>query len=499
MMLHDLVSSAAVAHPDRLAVRAPDGDLSYGSLDARANQVARALAAMGVGRGDRVAIWVPKSLEAVIAMQAVLRLGAVYVPMDPSSPAPRARAVMSDCEIKVLVAQERPDDSVLTGDLAGVSVLVARGSGWSGVASFSSLPLEKPSVAPGDLAYVLYTSGSTGRPKGVCISHANALSFVDWAVSAIGATSNDRFANHAPFHFDLSVLDLYAAFAVGATVCILPEGSAYVAEGLVQFLRQERISVWYSVPSAIVLMMEHGALLEAGPGTLRVLLFAGEPFPVKHLRKLRNAWPHLPMWNLYGPTETNVCTAYEVRAIEPQATNIPIGKAVSGDRVWVSTAGDTEAAVGEEGELVVEGPTVFLGYWGKEPTRGCAYRTGDIVRADGDGNLYFLGRRDHMVKIRGHRVELGEVDAALLGHPSVREAATIACGEGLSARLVAFIGTDGSKAPTLLDIKRHCAERLPRYMIPDDVQSMVALPRNVNGKVDRHVLAARCSRALPQG
>ena len=351
--------------------------------------------------------------------------------------------------------------------------------------------MPRPTIRPDDLAYILYTSGSTGRPKGVCISHGNAIAFVDWAVDALAARETDRFASHAPFHFDLSVLDLYAAFSVGAAVCLVPEGAAYAAEHLVRFIRDERITVWYSVPSAITLMMEHGGLLTEPPDSLRVLLFAGEPFPMKHLRRLREAWPRLTMWNLYGPTETNVCTAYEVGSpIDPAWTSIPIGRAVSGDRVWAMTADGGEAQIGEEGELMVQGPTVFPGYWGQTPRSGEAYGTGDIVRVGGDGDFHFLGRRDNMVKVRGHRVELGEIESALLQHLSVQEAAAVVVGEGLTARLVVFLGIGELAAPTLLDIKRLCAQRLPRYMIPDDAVSMVDLPRNRNGKVDRRALAA---------
>jgi clorobiocin biosynthesis protein CloN4 len=401
--------------------------------------------------------------------------------------------VLLDCGVKALIASREAVEAVLTGELHRVAALSpdSTGPGWAQLATLSSDPVDMPAIGPNDLAYILYTSGSTGHPKGVCISHMNALAFVHWVVEALGARESDCFANHAPFHFDLSVLDLYAAFAVGAVVCLVPEATAYVAERLVEFIRQERITVWYSVPSAIVLMMEHGGLLSRPPDPLRLLLFAGEAFPMKHLRSLRASWPELPLWNLYGPTETNVCTAYRVSELDAQQTSIPIGKAVSGDRVWARMADGSVAEPGVEGELMVQGPTVFLGYWGKPREFGEAYATGDVVRIDNDGNCHFLGRSDHMVKIRGHRVELGEIEAALIQHPEVREAAAIVLGEGLSARLIAFLGVDTDRPPTLLAIKRHCAERLPRYMIPDDVRPMTALPRNRNGKVDRQKLAVR--------
>jgi amino acid adenylation domain-containing protein len=489
-MLGDRVTRAAARRPNALAVRGPDGDLSYADLEAMANRVARLLSRAGIGPGDRVGIWLPKSAIAVAAMQAVLRLGAAYVPVDVLSPPARAATVLRDCGVRALIAPKDAAVGILDG-IDGVFFLPAEDLSREALASTSSDPIPKPTIRPDDLAYILYTSGSTGRPKGVCISHANAIAFVDWAVDAIEATASDRFSSHAPFHFDLSVLDLYAAFAVGAAVCLVPEGAAYAAEHLVRFIRDEQITVWYSVPSAITLMMEHGGLLMAQPDSLRVLLFAGEPFPMKHVRRLREAWPEIVMWNLYGPTETNVCTAYQVESpIDSTWTSIPIGRAVSGNRVWAKTGDGAEAQIGQDGELMVQGPTVFPGYWGQPPRSGEAYGTGDVVRLGADGQYYFLGRRDNMVKVRGHRIELAEIEAALLHHAAVRDAAAVVVGEGLSARLVVFLAIGQHAAPTLLEVKRLCARNLPRYMIPDDAVSMVELPRNRNGKLDRAALAS---------
>jgi amino acid adenylation domain-containing protein len=488
-MLDHLVLRSAARWPDNLAVHAPSGDLTYAELDAMANRIARLLQAGGVRAGDRVAIWLPKSGEAVAAMQAALRLGAAYVPIDVLSPPARARTVMEDCAVRAVVTRAESASSVFASYAGEKPYVLAAEDLRTALESTSAEPVERPAMGPNDLAYILYTSGSTGRPKGVCITHRNALAFVEWAVDALGVTETDRFSNHAPFHFDLSVLDLYAAFSVGGAVCLVPEGAAYAAEHLVKFLHGEKITVWYSVPSALTLMMEHGGLLERGSGSLRALLFAGEAFPMKHLRRIREALPGVAMWNLYGPTETNVCTAYRVEHIAPTADAISIGQAVSGDRVWIRAAGGDEAAPGEEGELMVEGPTVFPGYWGQPRRDDSPYATGDLVRAGANGELHFLGRRDHMVKVRGHRIELGEIEAAVLAHPSARNAAAVVIGEGLAARIVVFLAVGQDRAPSLLDVKRLCSERLPRYMIPDDAVSMAELPRNANGKIDRRALA----------
>jgi L-proline---[L-prolyl-carrier protein] ligase len=490
MRLERLVADSAQRDPARPAIKDEHGELNYRELDALADQTARAFIELGVRRGDRVAVWLNKSTEAVAAMQGTLRIGAAYVPVDPMSPDIRAATIMRDCRIRALVAPADRARSVLEGDLADVPLLATDSTGgdmlWSDLGAFEG-PVRIDPGTEDDLAYILYTSGSTGIPKGVCISHRNAMAFVEWAAREVGSHADDRFSNHAPFHFDLSVFDLYAAFRCGARVAIVPEHHAYVPGALVEFIVRERITLWYAVPSALILMVDQGGLLEQPDLPLRAVVFAGEPYPIRQLRRLRQGLPNVRLFNWYGPTETNVCTGYEVGEIERERTApVPIGHAASGDRVWAVRDDGSEAGVGEEGELLVAGPTVSLGYWGRAPHGDEPYRTGDIVRRQQDGNYVYLGRRDQMVKIRGHRVELGEVEAALLTHPDVTEAAVVVIGSGIRARLVAFLVA--GREPALLEVKRHCAERLPRHMIVDSVVFLHELPRTRNGKLDRLVL-----------
>jgi amino acid adenylation domain-containing protein len=492
--LRDLVIQRAETTPDAPALKGPDGTLTYGALDRMANRFAHALAGCGVQPGERVGIWLDKSPAALAAMQGVLRLRAIYVPLDPLSPAPRIGTIIRDCDIRVLITTRRRAEQVCTADLQHVRCLCpqesASGLTWNLLAAHPATPVAVSGCDEHEVAYILYTSGSTGKPKGVCISHRNALAFVAWATQILQAQPHDRFANHAPLHFDLSVLDIYAAFAAGAMVFLLPDTVSFLPHYLVDCIVQEQLTVWYSVPSVLTLMMDFAGLLDLAALPLRAILFAGEPFAVKHLKRLYQRWSATTrLLNLYGPTETNVCTFYEVRHLPaPDMHTVPIGQACSGDRVWARKEDGSIVQPGEKGELLVAGPTVMVGYWGQPEQGEQAYATGDLVQLQDNGMYLYLGRLDQMLKVRGHRIEPHEIETTLEQHPAVAEVAVLAAGQELESRLIAFIVAAAPVKPRLLELKRHCAERLPRYMIIDEVHFVSEIPRTRNGKIDRLAL-----------
>ncbi len=512
LILPQLLARAAADDPAREAVRCAGDSLTYGEVDRRANAVAEALIEAGVRPGDRVGIQLPKRVELLTAVYGAMRAGAAYVPLDPKAPAARAALVAADCEIAALVSTPTLAASLFgeLGDrLPKLVVLVGEGE-WPALPC-PSVDLEEitaresgepdVTIADDDLAYILYTSGSTGVPKGVMLSHSNAMAFVEWSADVIGSSPDDRFSNHAPLHFDLSVFDLYVAAHGGATVVLVPDDQAYFGSSLAALVKDEAITVWYSVPSALALLVRSLNEPRELP-SLRAVVFAGEVYPTRRLRELRDLLPDPPLWNLYGPTETNVCTYYRVDELPDDDGTIPIGRACEGTETVVLTDRGTQASTGEEGELYVCGPTVMRGYWGRpdktaevlgphplDPSR-LAYRTGDLVRLRPDGDLEFLGRRDHQIKSRGYRIELGDVEAALSSLPTLEEVVAVALPhEDWGAEIVAVVAPKAGELVSELDVKRHAAERLPRYMVPSDVLVVDALPRTSNGKVDRRRVA----------
>jgi len=517
-LLHQLLSKSASKYPNNTAVWARGQSLSYRELDERSNQLAHLLRHRGIQKGDRVGIYFPKAVESVVSMFGVLKAGGVYVPLDPQQPAQRIQYIVDNCAIKALVTTreklQRLDPAaigtvkfcVFTDRMNGAGT-TAIGAPWEELAGFptTSAPEGLQSTTL-DLAYILYTSGSTGRPKGVMLSHQNALTFVDWCAETFQIQPEDRLSNHAPLHFDLSVFDVYNAIEAGAAVYMVPDDAMLFPASLAKFIAAQSISVWYSVPSALVHLILHGNLKAQNLDRLRVMLFAGEIFPIKYLRQLADLLPQVELYNLYGPTETNVCTYYRVdRAKLASMEKIPIGRACANTEVFAVDDRNQLIQPGQTGELYVRGPSVTCGYWGDaEKTHKMVlpnrfqpnyeekmYCTGDLVILREDGDYDFVGRRDSQIKSRGYRIELGEIEAALLTHPSVKEVAVVAVPDDeVSNRIKAIVAPHSGSTLTAGHLQQHCAQRVPRYMIPELIEFRESLPKTTTGKLDRVLLAS---------
>jgi amino acid adenylation domain-containing protein len=360
-----------------------------------------------------------------------------------------------------------------------------------------------------DLAYILYTSGSTGVPKGIVHTHRSGLSFAAWAADAYGVQHSDRLSNHAPLHFDLSTFDLFASAIAGATTVVLPEATTRLPASLSKLMADERLTIWYSVPYALIQLLQRGGLGARDLSTLRWVLFAGEPFPTKHLRQLMAALPQARFSNLYGPTETNVCTYFHVPPLPADSDEpIPIGRPCANVEALVVDAADQPVSAGQTGELLIRGPVVMRGYWGQpeKTNRGfyrrsafsqfddVFYRTGDLVQQLPDGNFKYLGRKDRQIKTRGYRVELDEIEVALLAHADVDEAAVFAVPDGQgSNRIEACVILKPGVVLTPAQLVEYLARRLPPYAVPAQLSVADDFPRTTTGKIDRRSLQAEAA------
>ena len=530
--LHGLLERSAVRFPDRIALVEPGGsEITYRELIALAGRVRDRLRHLGVEPGDRVGVHMRKSIDAVASIFGVLSAGAAYVPVDADAPAARCAYILHDCTVRAVLTEARLEAPLRAEleRLGRVPQVLATGhadepSGrdlsHGGAAHGDTLPLRMlldgeeardpapavPSVhpAPDDLAYILYTSGSTGRPKGVMLTHRCATSYVDWCTTVFAPTEDDVFSSHAPFHFDLSILDIYVPLKHGARLVLIGESLGKDPLKLAQVIADERITVWYSVPSILNFLAQYGKLDRQDYGALRLVLFAGEVFPVTQLRALKTLWPHPRYFNLYGPTETNVCTFYELPTGIPvdRTEPFPIGHCCAHLRCRVVDPAGADVPRGEEGELVVSGPGVMIGYWNlpeqnaraflRDARQTAWYRTGDLVVEDAQDGYVFHGRRDRMVKRRGYRIELGEIEAGLATHAAVREVAVVALPDDQAGvRIKAFLSVHEGQKLSVIQLKQFSVERLPRYMVPDFFGFVDALPRTSTDKIDYQALIAR--------
>jgi amino acid adenylation domain-containing protein len=491
--LSGLVASRAAERPDADALTDGRQRLTWAEYADRTARLAGVLAAHGVGAGDRVGIHLPKSVHSFVAVHAVLRLAAVVVPIDWFAPTAYAGGVLADADVTALLtaASGRRLDGIT--EAGGCTITI------DPTLDATADPAPIADSVPDDPAYIIYTSGSTGRPKGIVHTHASALAYARRAAATYGLTHDDRLANIAPLHFDQSTFELYAAPLVGATVLVVPDAVMRFPASLAELIEREGITVWYSVPYAITQLITRGAIEDRRFDHLRWVLFGGESFPPRAVAAAMCALPAARFSNVYGPAEVNHCTHHHLVEPPTDTEPIPIGLPWDGVDVVLIADDGTEVADEAPGELWVQAPTMMRGYWRRDDLTersivrrdgGSWYRTGDLVRRRADGLLVFVGRVDHQVKLRGHRIELEAVDAVLTDHPQVDGcAALIRHGsEGDDDQLLALVypPPDDSVRRDLVQLAR---DRLPRYAVPAEIIGVDTLPRTGTGKIDRRAAA----------
>lgn len=484
--VHELFELQAERTPEAIAVVCDRQKLTYSDLDRRANQLAHLLQKRGVKPDTLVGLCVERSLEMVVAVLGILKSGAAYVPLDPAFPKERLALILEDSGTSILVTQgdvtqclpEFPGQTVFLDD-PELSDCAAGNIGRS--------------ATPDNLAYVIFTSGSTGRPKGVQIEHRAVVNFLESMKQEPGLNATDTLLAVTTLSFDIAGLELFLPLIAGARVVIATREAVIDGRLLVKLLDEHHATVMQATPTTWRLMIESGW---TGNDGLKILC-GGEPMPSDLAQELLSRCASL--WNVYGPTETTIWST--LCQVTSPDTPIPIGKAIANTQVFILDRELHPVPVGVTGELYIGGDGLARGYLNRpdltaerfvpNPYPGSAriYKTGDLCRWRQDGSIECLGRNDHQVKIRGHRIELGDIEAALATHPEVKQAVVSVQERGTAdKRLVAYIVPNDANVPMGEELRKYLADRLPDYMVPAAFMAISTVPLTPNGKIDRKAL-----------
>ncbi len=493
--LHDLFARTAEQFPERIAISCRGREWSYQELDLASNRLARLLRARGVGRGDCVGLFLPRSAEVYVALLAILKAGAAYVPLDPDYPADRVSYILDDCQARALVTTA--DLSTALPSFFGAVVAL------DALSTISALEAEPDGPLAGDLSeasaedvcYVIYTSGSTGRPKGVQIEHRSACHLVQAESAIFHVTPEDRVYQGFSIAFDASVEEVWLAFFAGATLVCGTKEMAQAGPGIGRLLTDAGVTVFSTVPTLL-------ALIDDDMPTVRLLILGGEQCP----QSLVTRWcaPGRRLMNTYGPTEATVIATF--CECDPERP-VSIGRAVPGYQVYLLDEQMQPVPPGAPGEIYIGGPGVARGYVGKpELTREKfvaspfqspdnpwprLYKSGDLGRLNAHDEIEFVGRIDAQVKLRGFRIELTEIESVLLEAPGVRAAAvTVREDTPGVPRLIGYLVPKNGDGLNARAIRESIRTRLPAYMVPSHFERVDRLPTLASGKVDRSALPA---------
>jgi amino acid adenylation domain-containing protein len=491
------------AHDDRTAIVDPSrGAISYAELNRLADGVADRLRALGLNPDRRVGLGLPRSIDAVAAMLGVLRAGCAYVPVDPRAPLDRIADIHAHCGVDTVfldasaaaayrvamraagVASTAVQALGVTGPGTALSAWTREGAGAEPIVGAA-----EPSPEP--LACVLYTSGTTGVPKGWMMTRQAVAQHASWARETLGVTRDDVLANHAQFNFGMSLFDIFASLTAGARLVLVPDAIRQHGGLVADLWARERVSIWFSGPAILGLVAEQDDLDRRDLSALRAVAFAGEVFPLPRLNRLRRHVPHPRYFNFYGSTEANVAAFWELPRAGDLDERPPIGRPCRHYEARLRDARGHAASPGEAGELQLRGAGLAAGYW-KQPALGRIadgwFGTGDLAVELPSGDLRFAGRIGRMIKLRGYRVEPGEIESRLSQHPLIREVGVVAAEDGDGLALVAHVSTTTGERMPLVALKTFCAVKLPAYMIPARFVFHQTLPRTSSGKVDLRAL-----------
>ncbi len=495
-----ILECAASRYPDSPALEDEAGSLTYAELRSESRAAAAVLLRCGLNRETPVAVYMPKGMRCVVWFYAALYCGIPYAPLDFSAPAERIKATLDNlCPGRIVTDAEGQEK--LSG-IASPEILLDADLPDNAKEEYSGqVDAALRNVIDSDPAYIMYTSGSTGAPKGVVIPHRGILDYAEWVKDTFHIDSKTVIGLQSGFHFDNSVFDLYAGALGGAKIMIIPEILFRYPVKLMEYVRDKQVGCVFWVPTVMISVANSGALENISLPELKTVVFAGEVMPNKQLNIWRRALPNALFANLYGPTEITVdCTGYVVDRAFKDDEPLPIGYERTNMRVNILRKDGTEAAPMETGELCVSGSQLALGYWNapKETEKAfrnnlqnnawneMLYHTGDLAQRHKDGLIEYLGREDSQIKLRGNRIEMGDIEAAARGIKGIDNVCSVFDAQG--ERIVLFVET--TQEISGRRFKMELGKKLPRYMLPAEVVAMEKLPLNANRKIDRTKLKA---------
>lgn len=488
------LEASALNYPDKEAFEDVRHSMTFSQVLKAARAIGSRLLKQGVTKSP-VAVFMDKNIESIVSFLGVLYSGNFYCPLDSQMPLIRIDTILDVLRPVMILTDELHLEAAR--EFAWEADIVLYEEACLSPADEKGLREVRENATELDPLYVLFTSGSTGIPKGVLLNHRVVTNYIEWLEQAFAFTSDEVFGNQAPLYFDVSIHDIYAALRLGAKMVIIaPELFCFPVK-LIEFMNEKRVTAFLWVPSAMGIIASLKAFETIVPEYLKYIMFAGEVLPRRQLNYWMKHLPEAVYANLYGPTETFVCTCYILDGSTPEDTALPIGRPIGGAEALILNEDQKPAAQGEEGELCIRGSCLALGYY-RNPERTSAsfiqnpcndcypdriYRTGDLVRLDENGNIIYISRKDFQIKHMGYRIELGEIETAA---GTLRDIRDCACTyDAKRQRIVLYYdGMEWEKAA----IEEHLAARIPRYMMPGRIVHLEQMPHNANGKIDRKQL-----------
>ena len=492
----EYLESSALKYPDKNVFEDGKHAFTYTEVLDMSRRIGSAIAASVKGSRLPCAVFMDKNIESVVSFMGILYSGNFYCPIDSKMPEDRINTILSVLQPKVIITDNDHLEQAENFECESTILL------WENIIQTDideqALKSIRNNATERDPLYVLFTSGSTGVPKGVLVSHRVITNYLEWLDDTFNIDNSVVFGNQAPLYFDISMHDVYGTLYFGGTLVIIPQHLFSFPVKLIEFMNERKISSILWVPSAMGILAILKAFKAIKPEYLKEVMFAGEVLPRKHLDYWRTNLPDAVYANLYGPTETFVCTAYICNGNEPDGEPMPIGSSINNSGILILDENNNQVSEGDVGELCLRGSCLAMGYY-NNPERTAQsfvqnplqnqypdliYHTGDLVYMNKEGNLIYVSRKDFQIKHMGYRIELGEIETAASNIDGIEDCACTY--DTRSKRIILhYTGTEMDKS----DLSEMLSDKIPAYMIPQVYKYMRSLPHNANGKIDRKALS----------